>query len=158
MTSATGAITMTSCGMTRLVMPMNARMVWPWPVIRSTSRNAWVSQMALVRLTSTSRNAPKVVRKIYRPIDPIRLRRPTFGRTARAPDPTSGVPHVGGPIPHLQYALMRSTKWLRNGKPVEHAQQTVNAEGCGGPARAGLAIAGLRARSGRALQTARTAP
>ena len=29
-----------------------------------------------VRLTSTSRNAPSVVRKIYRPIDPIRLRVP----------------------------------------------------------------------------------
>ena len=45
-TSATGAITMTSRGMIRLVMPMNTRMVWPWLVIRSMSRNAWVTQIA----------------------------------------------------------------------------------------------------------------
>ena len=36
---------MTSCGMTRLVMPMKTRMVWPWLVIRSMSRNACVIQM-----------------------------------------------------------------------------------------------------------------
>ena len=45
-TSATGAITMTSCGMIRPVMPMKTRMVWPWLVIRSMSRIAWVSQIA----------------------------------------------------------------------------------------------------------------
>ncbi len=66
-------------------------MVWPWPVIRSTSRNAWVNQIAAVRLISTNRNAPKVVRKIYRPIDPIRLRRPTFGQPAS---------HIG---PHVRW-------------------------------------------------------
>ena len=63
-TSATGAMTRTRCGMIRLVMPMNTRTVWPWLVIRSTSRNACVIQIAPVRLTSTSRNAPNVVRKM----------------------------------------------------------------------------------------------
>ena len=63
-TSAIGVITRISSGMIRLVMPTNTRMVWPWLVIRSMSRNACVSQMATVRLMSTSRNAPNVVRKM----------------------------------------------------------------------------------------------
>ena len=50
--------------MIRLVMPMNTRTVCPWLVIRSMSRNACVIQMTAVRLTSTSRNAPNVVRKM----------------------------------------------------------------------------------------------
>ena len=54
------------------VMPMKTRMVWPWFVMMSMSRNACVTQITAVKLTSTTRNAPKVVRKIYRLIDPIR--------------------------------------------------------------------------------------
>ena len=50
-TSAIGAITSTSIGMSRPVMPMNTRTVWPWLVIRSISRSACVSQMTAVRLT-----------------------------------------------------------------------------------------------------------
>ena len=78
--SAIGAITSTSSGMIRPVMPTKTRMVWPWLVIRSMSRSAWVTQITAVRLTSTSRNAPNVVRKIYRPIDPIRRVVPHSGK------------------------------------------------------------------------------
>ena len=76
--SAIGAITRTSSGMIRPVMPTKTRMVWPWLVIRSMSRNACVTQITAVRLTSTTRNAPNVVRKIYRLIDPIRGVVPRF--------------------------------------------------------------------------------
>ena len=54
------------------VMPTNTRMVWPWLVMMSMSRSAWVTQITAVRLTSTTRNAPNVARKMYRLIDPIR--------------------------------------------------------------------------------------
>ena len=84
-TSAIGAITRTSIGMIRLVMPMNTRMVWPWLVIRSMSRNACVSQMTAVRLSKTSRNAPNVVRKIYRSNAPIGRQHPQFPATQRPP-------------------------------------------------------------------------
>ncbi len=70
--SAIGAITSTSSGMISPVMPMKTRMVWPWLVTRSKSCSACVTQMTAVRLTSTTRNALNVVRKIYRLIDPIR--------------------------------------------------------------------------------------
>ena len=84
--SAIGAITRTSNGMISPVMPTNTRMVWPWLVIRSMSRNAWVTQITAVRLTSTTRNAPNVVRKIYRLIDPIRRVVPhSQAHTARRP-------------------------------------------------------------------------
>src|SRR4051812_18116005 len=97
--------------------------------------------MALVRLMSTNRNAPIVVRKMYRPIDPIRLRRPTFGRTARTPVPPD-VPLIqAADPPTLQCAVDGSTIWFRNGKPVEHAQQTVNA----GPPANGLFCNGFGA-------------
>jgi hypothetical protein len=46
------------------VMPMNTRTVCPWLVIKSISRSAWVTQTTPVRLISTSRKAPKVMRKI----------------------------------------------------------------------------------------------
>jgi hypothetical protein len=38
----------------------------------SMSRNACVTQITAVRLTSTIRNAPSVVRKMYPLMDPIR--------------------------------------------------------------------------------------
>ena len=45
------------------------------------------------------------------------------------PDPTSGGPrNQADRSPRIAVCLDRSTKWLRNGKPVEHAQQTVNAK------------------------------
>ena len=62
--SAIGAITRTSSGTIRPVMPMKTRTVCPWLVIRSISRSACVTQITAVRLINTSRNAPNVVRKI----------------------------------------------------------------------------------------------
>ena len=69
--SAIGAMTSTSAGITRLVMPRKVMMVWPWLVIRSMPRNACVIQITPVRLTRTSANDASVVRKIYLSIDPI---------------------------------------------------------------------------------------
>ena len=63
-TSAIGAMIASSMGISRPVIPMKTRTVWRWLVIRSISRSACVSQMTIVRLIATSRNAPKVVRKI----------------------------------------------------------------------------------------------
>ena len=40
-------------------MPMNTRMVWPWLVIRSTSRNAWVSQMAVGQADEHQQERPE---------------------------------------------------------------------------------------------------
>src|SRR5262249_62152047 len=51
------------------------------------SRSAWVIHMSAVTLAQITRNAPSVVRKIYRPMDPIDLRVPARGETSvrRAP-------------------------------------------------------------------------
>ena len=62
--SAIGAISRTSSGMISAVMPTKTRMVWPWLVIRSMLRNACVIHISSVTLTSTTRNAPSVVRKM----------------------------------------------------------------------------------------------
>ena len=123
--SAIGAITSTSSGMISPVMPMKTRMVWPWLVMRSKSRSACVTQITAVRLTSTTRNAPNVVRKIYRLIDPIRSVVPQFGKPqsrARRPHRALGPASLTQPP---QVYLDRSTKWPRKGKAVEHAQQKV---------------------------------
>jgi hypothetical protein len=40
-----------------------------------------VIHISAVTLAQTTRNAPNVVRKIYRPMDPIRLRVPDRGKT-----------------------------------------------------------------------------
>ena len=58
--------------MIRPVIPTKTRIVCPWLVMMSMSRNACVTQITAVRLTSTIRNAPSVVRKIYSLMDPIR--------------------------------------------------------------------------------------
>ncbi len=63
-TRATGAITSTSCGITSPVMPMNTSIDWPWLVIRSISRSAWVTQMSAVRLIRINRKAPSVCRNM----------------------------------------------------------------------------------------------
>ena len=62
--SAIGAMIITSSGMIRPVMPTKTRMLWPWLVIRSTLRNACVIHISAVTLTSTTRNAPSVVRNM----------------------------------------------------------------------------------------------
>src|ERR1700729_2898210 len=73
--SAIGAMIRTSAGITRLVMPRKVTMVWPWLVIRSMPRNAWVIQITPVRLTRTTANDASVVRKTYLSIDPITIER-----------------------------------------------------------------------------------
>src|SRR5665213_3903471 len=111
--------------------------------------------MALVRLTSTNRNAPNAVRKIYRPIDPIRLRRPTLRQsTCGAGRPSPANPHTGGPIPHISNNLDGSTKWLRDGKPLEHEQQTVNGAKGAGTAWMGFRTGNCRFAAPRAFRLA----
>ncbi len=88
--SAIGAITRTSSGMIRPVMPTNTSIVWPWLVMMSTSRSAWVTQITAVRLTSTTRNALNVVRKMYRLIDPIRDVVPQSGSAGVPPGSPAG--------------------------------------------------------------------
>jgi hypothetical protein len=79
--SAIGAITRMSSGIIRPVMPTKTRMVWPWLVMMSMSRNACVTQITAVRLTNTTKKVLKVVRKIYRLMDPIRNVVPQFRPT-----------------------------------------------------------------------------
>src|SRR3954468_21688985 len=125
--SAIGAITSTSNGMIRAVMPMNTTMVWPWLVTRSKSCSACVTQITAVRLTSTTANAPNVVRKIYRPIDPIAP--PSPNRKTAIPR-TASPPYARrsqrSPTPNSVY-FVRPTKWPPKGKAVERAQQKVKA-------------------------------
>ena len=152
--SAIGAITRTSSGMIRPVMPTKTRMVWPWLVIRSMSRSACVTQITAVRLTSTTTNAPNVVRKIYRLIDPIRRVVPqspacTAHRPAAAPGAKRNQPN---PNPRQVY-LDPSTKWPRKGKAVEHAQQKVK---IGGRIRAARGVP-LRPRFGPIRPSRRSA-
>ncbi len=94
----------------------------------SMSRRACVTQITAVRLTNTTRNAPKVVRKIYRLMDPIRSIVPRSGnnRTPRAASPPDAKYFKLKSQPRQLY-LDRPTKWPGNGKAVEHAQQNVNA-------------------------------
>src|SRR5262245_267093 len=110
------------------------------------SRSAWVIHISAVTLAQTTRNAPDVVRKIYRPMDPIRLRVPARAATPnahrsracapstpisakrrdrrrRAPKP---VRHSDGNSIPFYPLLARETKWPRQGKAFEHAQQNVN--------------------------------
>ena len=120
--SAIGEMISTSAGMIRLVMPRKVRMVWPWLVIRSMSRNACVIQITPVRLTRTSANDASVVRKMYLSIDPIATARsrPAEPEPRLATNPETGIPLVAPPL--LQSAQLShyhpfdpSTKWLRHG-------------------------------------------
>src|SRR5450631_4029603 len=110
------------------------------------SRSACVTQITAVRLTKMTRNAPNVVRKIYRLIDPIRRVVPQVPtcpaiRPAPAPDAKRNQPN---PNPRQVY-LDPSTKWPCKGKAVEHAQQKVKT------------AAAIRAPSTRLLQVNRAA-
>src|SRR5262249_6670540 len=51
------------------------------------SRKACVIHMSAVTLAQITRNAPSVVRKIYRPMDPMRFARPRSRRSLGAPGP-----------------------------------------------------------------------
>src|SRR6516165_10986704 len=88
------------------------------------SRIAWVIHISAVTLVQTTRKAPRVVRKMYRPMDPIRLRVPARNKTPGARG-RYGPPGTRQPVP--LYGLPdRPTKWLGQGKAFEHAQQIVN--------------------------------
>src|SRR6266852_398788 len=116
--------------------------------MRSMSRNACVIHISAVTLVQMTRNAPKVVRKIYRPIDPIRLRVP-----ARDTSPVRAAPHARSRTrqPDLfVYALPdRPTKWPRQGKAFEHAQQIVNSAPFAGGLRYRVVV--TESAPGRAL-------
>src|SRR5712691_6521461 len=67
--------------------------------------------------------APKLVRKICRPIDPIRLTRPRLG--APGPPPATALRWHTDPL----YPLFDPpTKWLGEGKPFDYAQQNINSQ------------------------------
>src|SRR6266550_4824402 len=90
------------------------------------SRSAWVIHMSAVTLAQTTRNAPSVVRKIYRPMDPIDLRVPARGEASvrRAPYAHSNAPMLNEA---LFYPLFDpATKSLGQGKAFDYTQQNVN--------------------------------
>src|SRR3984893_17616169 len=111
------------------VMPTNTKILWPWFVIRSMSRSACVIHISAVTLVQMTRNAPKVVRKIYRPMDPMRLRVPAHGKTPARATPCRQL-RFRQTSPFYPF-LDRPTKWPRQGKPFEYAQQFVNRGGVG---------------------------
>ena len=122
MTSAIGAIIMTSSGMIRPVMPMKTSSVWRWLVIRSNSRIACVNHITTVKLTRVIRNAPIVVRNMYRPIDPIGLNFPTGGPNGRPGSPTATQRRPSRVSPNAAN-FMLSQNGLAKAKPIELAQQ-----------------------------------
>src|SRR6266436_4483947 len=90
------------------------------------SRIACVIHMSAVTLAQMTRNAPSVVRKIYRPMDPIRFTRPRSRQNVDAPGPRCPQRRADA-IPTPFYPLFdRATKWLGQGKAFEYAQQNVN--------------------------------
>src|SRR5262245_32272122 len=90
------------------------------------SRSAWVIHMSAVTLAQMTRNAPSVVRKIYRPMDPIELRVPARDESLSATGPLC--PQQCTELNEaLFYPLFDpATKWLGQGKPFDYAQQNVN--------------------------------
>src|SRR5262245_38225837 len=90
------------------------------------SRSAWVIHMSAVTLAQMTRNAPSVVRRIYRPMDPIDLRVPARDEASvrRAPYARRSAPML---IEALFYPVFDpATKWLGQGKAFDYAQQNVN--------------------------------
>src|SRR6516162_6909678 len=88
------------------------------------SRIACVIHMSAVTLAQMTRNAPSVVRKIYRPMDPIT--RPRSRQNVGAPGPRCPQRRADA-IPAPFYPLFDpATKWLGQGKAFEYAQQNVN--------------------------------
>src|SRR5215470_10054165 len=90
------------------------------------SRIACVIHMSAVTLAQMTRNAPSVVRKIYRPMDPIDLRVP-----ARDEASVRRTPYARRSAPMLNAALFYpvfdpATKWLGQGKAFDYAQQNIN--------------------------------
>src|SRR6516162_400285 len=88
------------------------------------SRIACVIHMSAVTLAQMTRNAPSVVRKIYRPMDPIT--RPRSRQNVGAPGSRCPQRRADA-IPAPFYPLFDpATKWLGQGKAFEYAQQNVN--------------------------------
>src|SRR4051794_31044840 len=120
---AIGEMISTSAGITKLVTPRKVTMVWPWLVMRSMPRNAWVIQITPVRLTRTTANDASVVRNIYLSIDPIVPYSPQL-TTERAAcnHPEAGSPNgcaayrPAGLVSHY-HPVDPSTKWPRDGTP-----------------------------------------
>ena len=81
-------------------------------------------EISAVTLTQTIRNAPKVVRKIYRPMDPIRLRVPAHGKNTGTRDPPVGFA-LQQTTPFM-LTLIGQQNGLAKAKPFEYAQQFVN--------------------------------
>ena len=61
---AMGATIASSVGRDRRLKVRKTRKVWPWPVIRSSSRSAWVTQMTAVSARHIAKNAAPTVLKI----------------------------------------------------------------------------------------------
>src|SRR4051812_41466174 len=120
--NAIGAMTSTSAGITRLVMPRNVLMVCPWLVIKSMPRSACVIQITPVRLTRTNANDASVVRKMYLSIDPIVLARSpqcenleqAGGRDPGNLESVTPSPSPIGTRTHY-HPFDRSTKWPSHG-------------------------------------------
>src|SRR5438034_11017309 len=89
------------------------------------SRNAWVIHISAVTLAQITRNAPKVVRKIYRPMDPIRLTRPRSRQSLvrRAPCPQR---HPNGKSDLLcsLYVIEQQSGWAK-AKPLSMHNKTL---------------------------------
>src|SRR6476659_6444963 len=90
------------------------------------SRSAWVIHMSAVTLAQMTRNAPSVVRKIYRPMDPIELRVPARGESLGATGPLCPQQCTDAKRSPFYPVFDPATKWLGQGKPSDYAQQNVN--------------------------------
>src|SRR5215831_8538346 len=90
------------------------------------SRSACVIHISAVTLAQMTRNAPSVVRKIYRPMDPIRFTRPRSRQTVGAPGPRCPQRRADAKPAPFYPLFDRATKWLGQGKAFEYAQQNVN--------------------------------
>src|SRR5436190_22907416 len=89
------------------------------------SRSAWVIHMSAVTLAQMTRNAPSVVRRIYRPMDPIDLRVP-----ARDEASVRRTPYARRSAPMLIEALftsylIRQQSGLAKAKPLTMHNKTL---------------------------------
>ncbi len=102
----------------RPVMPMNTRTVWPWLVIRSMSRSAWVIQISAGQADQHQQERTKRGAKDIAADRPHPPASSPFGRTTQtSPGPIPRRPLAkGGPhsprIHHDSVCLDPSTKWL----------------------------------------------
>src|SRR6266516_4542971 len=89
------------------------------------SRIACVIHMSAVTLAQMTRNAPSVVRKIYRPMDPIRFTRPRSRQNVGAPGPRCPQRRADAiPTPFTLY-LIRQQSGLAKAKPLSMHNKTL---------------------------------